>query len=258
MRGEGRCGLMLDAPSTKPAVDAYLGLGSRYSYLASTQLDRIAADVGVTFNWIPIVSADLFASGRNPFEGTPISPQYEMRYREADARAWADYYVVPFREPAGRLSFDPALLVRAALAAGDARVGMMKRLFQAVFADERTRIDAADVADFAPDGRIGSLQVPQGVRRSGDRSGASRHHRTGQEARRLRRSLFSRRQPIVLRQRPAHAAAPLSGDDAGRHSAPRTGRERSQCGRPLWAPSLQPVWTPRRGLPQGLPPQVRG
>jgi 2-hydroxychromene-2-carboxylate isomerase len=72
-----------------------------------------------------------------------------MRYREADARAWADYYVVPFREPAGRLSFDPALLVRAALAAGDARVGMMKRLFQAVFADERTRIDAADVADFA-------------------------------------------------------------------------------------------------------------
>jgi 2-hydroxychromene-2-carboxylate isomerase len=140
---------MLDTPSTKPAVDAYLGLGSRYSYLASTQLDRIGADAGVTFNWIPIVSADLFASGRNPFEGTPISPQYEMRYREADARAWAEYYVVPFREPAGRLSFDPVLLVRAALAAGDARIAMMKRMFQAVFADERTRIDVADVADFA-------------------------------------------------------------------------------------------------------------
>jgi 2-hydroxychromene-2-carboxylate isomerase len=140
---------MADALPTKPVVDAYLGLGSRYSYLASTQLDRIATDTGVTFNWIPVVSAELFASGRNPFEGTPLSPQYEMRYREADARAWAEYYVVPFREPTGRLSFDPALLVRAALAAGEARIPMMKRMFQAVFADERTRIDVADVADFA-------------------------------------------------------------------------------------------------------------
>src|SRR5262249_45579206 len=138
-----------DAPPAKPVVDAYLGLGSRYSYLASTQLDRIAADAGVTFNWIPIVSADLFTPGRNPFEGTPVSPQYEGRYREADARAWAEYYVVPFREPTGRLSFDPGLLVRGALAAGEARIPMMKRLFQAVFADERTRIDVAEIADFA-------------------------------------------------------------------------------------------------------------
>jgi 2-hydroxychromene-2-carboxylate isomerase len=41
------------------------------------------------------------------------------------------------------------LLVRAALAAGEARMPIMKRLFQAVFVDERTRVDAADVADFA-------------------------------------------------------------------------------------------------------------
>ena len=148
MPDEERSRLMDEALPARPTVDAYLGLGSRYSYLASTQLERIAADAGVTFNWIPIVSADLFAA-RNPFEGPPVSPQYDMRYREADARAWADYYVVPFREPTGRLSFDPALLVRGALAAADARVPMMKRLFQAVFADERTRIDLADVADCA-------------------------------------------------------------------------------------------------------------
>jgi 2-hydroxychromene-2-carboxylate isomerase len=140
---------MADDLPNKPVVDAYLGLRSRYSYLASTQLDRIATDAGVTFNWIPVVSADLFTPGRNPFEGSPISPQYEARYRETDARAWAEYYVVPFREPTGRLSFDPALMVRAALAAGEARSELMKRMFQAVFADERTRIDLADVADFA-------------------------------------------------------------------------------------------------------------
>lgn len=126
-------------------VDAYLGLGSRYSYLASTQLDRIAAETGAWFNWLPIASPDLFRPARNPFEGEPVSGQYEWFYRKQDAEAWADYYGVPFREPMGRLSIDPRLLARAALAAGEAkkRVAMMKRLFAAVFVDPRAELDLA-------------------------------------------------------------------------------------------------------------------
>src|SRR2546423_11584653 len=112
-------------------VDAYLGLGSRYSYLASTQLDRIAAETGAAIMWIPIASPELFEAGRNPFEGVPVSGQYEFYYRKADSVAWADYYHVPFREPEGRLKIDSRLLVRAALAADDfkKRVPMRKRLF---------------------------------------------------------------------------------------------------------------------------------
>ena len=80
-----------------PFVDAYLGLGSRYSYLASTRLEAIAAETGATITWIPIASPDLFANGRNPFAGAPVSGQYDWTYRKADAQAWADYYGVPFR-----------------------------------------------------------------------------------------------------------------------------------------------------------------
>ena len=36
------------------AVDFYLGLGSRYSYLAASQVDRIAAQHGCRFVWKPI------------------------------------------------------------------------------------------------------------------------------------------------------------------------------------------------------------
>lgn len=134
-----------------PVVDAYLGLGSRYSYLASTQLDRIAEETGAAFNWIPIVSEELFAPGRNPFVGEPVSGQYEWFYRRQDAEGWADYYGVPFREPMGRLKLEPRLLVRAALAAGQLkkRVAMMKRLFAAVFVDDRTEIDMAACIDCA-------------------------------------------------------------------------------------------------------------
>lgn len=136
-----------------PRVEAYLGLGSRYSYLASTQLDRIAAATGAEIDWIPVTSEDLFADGRNPFRGEPVSRQYGSDYRKADAEAWAAYYDVPFREPRGRITFDPQLLVRAALAAGagEVRVAMMKRLFQAVFVDDRKKIDALDCVSFAVD-----------------------------------------------------------------------------------------------------------
>ena len=197
-------------------VDAYLGIGSRYSYLASTQLDRIATDAGVSFNWIPIDSVDLFANGRNPFDGPPISPQYEQRYREADARAWAEYYVVPFREPTGRLSFDPSLMVRAVLAAGEARVPMMKRLFQAVFVDERTRIDVADVADFA---QMVGLDRYKFRKALADPSLEAERLVIAEQAK--SRGVFGvpyfiDRQSRLLRQRPAQAAAPLPGDDAGR------------------------------------------
>jgi 2-hydroxychromene-2-carboxylate isomerase len=134
-----------------PVVDAYLGLGSRYSYLASTQLDRIAEETGATINWIPIFSEELRAPDRDPFKGPPISGQYEWFYRRQDAEAWADYYGVPFREPMGRLNVDARLLVRAALAAGQLkkRGPMMKRLFAAVFVDDRSEIDAAACVDCA-------------------------------------------------------------------------------------------------------------
>jgi 2-hydroxychromene-2-carboxylate isomerase len=136
-----------------PVVDAYLGLGSRYSYLASTQLDRIAQETGASFNWIPIFSEELRPPDRDPFKGPPISGQYEWFYRRQDAEAWADYYQVPFREPMGRLTVDYRLLVRAAFAAGSLkqRVPMMKRLFAAVFIDDRADIDAAACIDCAVD-----------------------------------------------------------------------------------------------------------
>jgi 2-hydroxychromene-2-carboxylate isomerase len=134
-----------------PVVDAYLGLGSRYSYLASTQLDRIAADTGAAINWIPIFSEELRAPDRDPFKGSPISGQYDWFYRRQDAEAWADYYRVPFREPMGRLNADSRLLVRAALAAGQLkkRIPMMKRLFAAVFVDDRKEIDTAACVECA-------------------------------------------------------------------------------------------------------------
>jgi len=81
-----------------PEVRFYYGQGSRYSYLASTQIERLQADTGCRVHWRPLYSGDLFrARGADPFAGPPVSGQYEWAYRRFDAACWADYYGVPYR-----------------------------------------------------------------------------------------------------------------------------------------------------------------
>ncbi len=135
-----------------PTVDFYYGLGSRYSYLAATQLARIAAETGCRFEWHPVASGPLMRlRGGRPFSGTPVSGQYEWPYRRADAEAWAEYYGVPYREPVDFL-VDPDYLALAATAAKQlgAVEAYSRRLFQAIFVEGRA-VAEADLIGFAED-----------------------------------------------------------------------------------------------------------
>jgi 2-hydroxychromene-2-carboxylate isomerase len=124
-------------------VAFYYGLGSRYSYLASTQIARLETDTGCRVHWRPLYSADLYqARGADPFEGRPVSGQYDWAYRRFDAACWADYYGVCFREPAD-VRFEPRRLALAATAA--ARLGaaepFSRRLLAALFVDGTSPLD---------------------------------------------------------------------------------------------------------------------
>ena len=118
-------------------VDFYLGLGSRYSYLAASQVDRIERTHGCRFVWKPIASGALMdRRGGNPFRGEPLSGQYDWGYREYDAKCWAAYYGIPFREPLG-FRVDPDKLALACLAADEqgALVPCCRLLQQLIFVD---------------------------------------------------------------------------------------------------------------------------
>ena len=128
-------------------VDFIYGLGSRYSYLASTQIERIARGTGARFSWQPVSSHALL--GRrddNPFGLNPVG-QYDWNYRKRDAEAWARYYGVPFNDPVGRLTYDPMLPALAAMAANrQHRVEAMSHLlFRMIFADDRTSLGRDEV-----------------------------------------------------------------------------------------------------------------
>ncbi len=98
-------------------LEFYFSPGSRYSYLALSQIPRLEASFDVRFEWIPVTGTTVRnLRGADPFQGPPLSGQYDWSYRQADAEAWADYYGIPFVEPAEHL-FDADLLGRGAIAA---------------------------------------------------------------------------------------------------------------------------------------------
>lgn len=125
-------------------VDFYFGIGSRYSYLASTQLPALESETGVQFNWIAVDSVKLFeARGQSPFAEPNGVGQYDWSYRQRDAEAWAEFYGVPFREPHGRLKLDSGLFALACTAARllGAAIPYAQALFRAVFVDDVSVVD---------------------------------------------------------------------------------------------------------------------
>ena len=135
-------------------VRFYFSVGSRYSYLASTQMDALEREAGCEVEWCPLYSVDLYRlRGANPFEGEPLSGQYDWDWRRRDAERWAEYYGVPFREPKGNVDFDPRLLARACTAAGALSVGReySRILLDAVFAGNLARIGEEECVRSAED-----------------------------------------------------------------------------------------------------------
>lgn len=113
-------------------VDFFLGLGSRYSYLAATQVPAIARETGARFVWRPLDSRALIArAGPDPFMATARRGQYDPVYRTADAQRWARYYGVAYREPDWS-SIDWRLLALAGVAAG--MLNVAERFAQAAYA----------------------------------------------------------------------------------------------------------------------------
>jgi 2-hydroxychromene-2-carboxylate isomerase len=82
-------------------VDFFFGPGSRYSYLAATQLKSITERTGARFRWRALFSGDLIehTSQANPFSAGLVRGQYTPEYRTRDVARWAAHYRVPYTEP---------------------------------------------------------------------------------------------------------------------------------------------------------------
>lgn len=124
-------------------VEFFFAPGSRYSYLAATQMAGLERETGCSVVWRPVHGPDIRRlRGRDPFDGPALSGQYEPEYRTADAEAWAALYGVPFREPR-ESKFDFELLVRGAAAAQNLGGGsdLLLAITDAVYGSSRWPLD---------------------------------------------------------------------------------------------------------------------
>lgn len=163
-------GLSTDDPTAPPAhfegpaprrVSFFHDFSSPFSYLASTQVGRIADAAGVDIEWTPFLLGGLFRS-----IGTPDVPLFEMterkqRYLRRDLADWADAYGVPFRFP-DHFPMMSILPLRAALVEPDA----VPAIYRAAWGDNR-RVDTPDAlgavltqAGFPAEEILGRTQDP--------------------------------------------------------------------------------------------------
>jgi len=96
-------GLSSEAPRVGPrrgaTLELFHDLASPFAYLASTQIERLAAEAGASLTWTPILLGALFRS-----IGTPMVPLHSFSaprraWMSGDVRRWADRWGVPFRFP---------------------------------------------------------------------------------------------------------------------------------------------------------------
>jgi 2-hydroxychromene-2-carboxylate isomerase len=122
----------------KVTIDFYYGLGSRYSYLAASQISRIQSRFDCKFIWKPLLSSALIRlRPHNPFTDQPSSGQYDWNYRQEDAKRWANYYGIPFHEPKLQ-AITPEMLAIAVLATREQQLitTFSQLLFQKIFAEQ--------------------------------------------------------------------------------------------------------------------------
>lgn len=128
------------------SVGFFFGLGSRYSYLASTQITALESETGCRVQWFPMISGDLMnRCGQNPFaerdaqgnwSGVSVSGQYNEQYRLKDLARWAALYGVSYNEPIRpQMSAIRRTLYCVAAEMEGAAAAYCRTMFSAMYAD---------------------------------------------------------------------------------------------------------------------------
>lgn len=77
-------------------ITLFFDFSSPYSYLASTQIEALAARHDRGIEWVPILLGPVFAvTGSRPLVQQPLKAEYSLRDLERSAR----YFGVPYRKP---------------------------------------------------------------------------------------------------------------------------------------------------------------
>ena len=134
-------------PASRPATSAgktvrfFHDFASPFSYLASTQIERIAERHGATVVWTPILLGGLFRAIGTPNVPLLVMSEAKQRYVQQDMTDWATWWGVPFSFPTV-FPIRTVLPLRVAIAQPEAT----PHLYRALWEQDRNIGDPAVVA----------------------------------------------------------------------------------------------------------------
>jgi len=119
-------------------IDLFFDIGSSYSYLAASQVERIEERTGASVRHRPFLLGAVFKATGN---GPPASVPAKLKWLVTDMQRWAELYEIPFRVPSRfpllTLTTQRALTA-AALIGGEAAVrAITMPLFRAYWGEDR-------------------------------------------------------------------------------------------------------------------------
>lgn len=129
-----------------PVIDFYFDFSSPYGYLASTQVDAVAARRGCSVVWRPfLVGTAMKLTGRQPLAHTPIIADYMLHDVQRYARLLGIPLRVPDRFPVGAVAASRAYYwIRER--DPERAVAFAKAVYRAYFVDNVDITDAKEVA----------------------------------------------------------------------------------------------------------------
>jgi 2-hydroxychromene-2-carboxylate isomerase len=129
-------------------IEFYFDFGSPYSYLAQSQLKKLAADTQATIVYMPVNVLDLMkATGNTP---TTIECKSKRKYAKSDLQRWVDKYGVGWKPNQNFRHIDLNFLLRGAIAAIKLGVGadFVSKVFTGLYAQALDLGEAEILRDF--------------------------------------------------------------------------------------------------------------
>lgn len=123
-------------------VTFFYDFASPFSYLASTQIEAVAARSGAVVTWMPILVGGLFRSVGTPLVPISTYPPAKRRHSLEDMTRWASYYDVSFHFPS-RFPMVTVTALRLALLAGERVAALSHALFRSYWVADNDLNDPA-------------------------------------------------------------------------------------------------------------------
>ncbi len=143
--------------------DFYFDFSSPYGYLASTQIEALAAEFDRRVDWHPILLGPLFkAMGSAPLTEIPLKGKYALHDFERSARLSGIPYSQPKEFPIGTVAAARAVLYLQRDTPEKA-VEFAKRLYRGYFAEGRNISEPDTVLALAAEEGIDAAELANGI-----------------------------------------------------------------------------------------------